>query len=56
MMDFGQVIAEGGYFLVRDGEPFIGTGRGRCGDLEVQNSLSGNGRSPVRTDSSCDCC
>jgi len=56
MMGFGQVMAGAEYFLVRDGETFVGTGRGRCGDLEAQNSLSGNVRSPVRIDSSRDCC
>lgn len=30
------MTAGGGYFLVRDGEPFVGTGRGRCSDLEVK--------------------
>lgn len=30
------MIAGGGYFLVRDEEPFVGTGRGRCSDLGVK--------------------
>lgn len=43
---------------MRDGEPCIGTGRGRCGDPEVQNSLSVNEQgqtAPVSAADICEC-
>lgn len=51
MKGSGQMIAEGGYLLLRDGESFPGSGRGRSGDLEVQKH-----HPPRRTDSSLVCC
>lgn len=56
MLGFRQVIAGGGCFHRRGGEPFAGTGRGRCSDLQVQNNLSGSEQSPVRTGCPCDGC
>lgn len=56
MMGFRQVIAGGGCFHRRGGEPFTGTGRGRCSDLQVQNNLSGSEQSPARTGCPCDGC